>query len=515
MNEPPAVWYPQSGPQSLAYISQADELFFGGAAGGGKSDLAIGLAMTAHIRSLLLRLNSTQLEGINNRVRALMRPKDRFKTVGTYGGLLQMAEGRSLELNGCESFNDANTKFRGRPHDLKIWDELPTFPKNIYEFINGWNRTDVLGQRCRVVGAGNPPNNPEEEWVLDYWKPWLLDFTAEPGQLVWFAKIENEDKIVENGTPFVYGTKKELIYPRSRTFIPALLEDNPILERTGYRQTLQNLPEPYRSQLLYGDMNVGRSDAEHQLIPTEWIELAMKRWRQRTEWEKQNIFLTSMGVDPSRGGKDRTVLCKRFGSWVQPLIVIPGKEAKDGPAIVPKILMNLDYTEAPIIVDLGGTSGGGVVDSMNLMVKHVIVHPFNGAMASEYRDKSGRIKMRNKRTESYWRLRDALDPYGPDPLMLPDDKELKVELTAQRWYMYPSGAGIEEKEDIKKRLGRSPDRADALAMSMMDDEATGGWGFIPKTKQEPFEKIETFMGGVNPEKYPDKRPDNSWNPWGD
>src|SRR5690606_10130771 len=49
------VWQPNPGPQTKAYYSEADELLFGGQAGGGKSDLIIGLALNEHKRSRLLR----------------------------------------------------------------------------------------------------------------------------------------------------------------------------------------------------------------------------------------------------------------------------------------------------------------------------------------------------------------------------------------------------------------------------------------------------------------------------
>lgn len=37
-------WRPLPGPQTMAYSSPADELFYGGAAGGGKTDLLLGVA---------------------------------------------------------------------------------------------------------------------------------------------------------------------------------------------------------------------------------------------------------------------------------------------------------------------------------------------------------------------------------------------------------------------------------------------------------------------------------------
>jgi hypothetical protein len=49
------AWVPNVGPQTEAYYSEADEIFYGGEAGGGKTDLGVGLALTEHQRSLILR----------------------------------------------------------------------------------------------------------------------------------------------------------------------------------------------------------------------------------------------------------------------------------------------------------------------------------------------------------------------------------------------------------------------------------------------------------------------------
>jgi len=488
---PEAPWYPQTGPQSLAYLSEADELFYGGAGGCGKSDLILGLGMTAQVSSLVLRLQSSQLVDFKKRVHQLMSSKDRWQGVGAHGGILRTVEGRQIEFNGCENILDANKKFRGRPNDGKFFDELPTIPKDVYEFVSAWTRTDIAGQRTRIVGTGNPPSKPEEFWVIDRWAPWLRDFTAEPGELRWFARLDGEDKQVENGKPFQF--KKELIYPSSRTFIPGTLSDNPILEATGYRQTLQKLPEPLRSQLLYGDMKIGLSDDAHQLIPLSWIEAAMRRWEEK---EVSHLDLTCTGIDPARGGSNRSVMAKRYGNWVSRLLSIPGIATKNGPELAARMILHIENMWKPIIIDLTGTAGGGLLDSMRLLYPKLPTYGFVASGKSEYRDNSGLIKMRNQRTEAYWRLRDALDPQNGFDLALPPDDDLKLELTVQRWYQYPSGAGLLDKDEITKLLqGRSPDKADALAMTFMDSQATSGW-----VATEP-KLMQTFMGGVDPASY--------------
>jgi hypothetical protein len=43
--------------------------------------------------------------------------------------------------------------------------------------------------------------------------------------------------------------------------------------------TLQSLPEPLRSQMLYGDFRAGVQDDPWQVVPTAWVEAAMARWK--------------------------------------------------------------------------------------------------------------------------------------------------------------------------------------------------------------------------------------------
>ncbi len=64
----------------------------------------------------------------------------------------------------------------------------------------------------------------------------------------------------------------------------------------------------------------------------------------------------------------------------------------------------------------------------------------------------------------YWAIRDALDPALGGELALPPVDELTQDLTEVHWSTRSNGdIIIEEKEKIKKRLGRSPDYGDAVA----------------------------------------------------
>ena len=61
------VWVPNPGPQTVAFNSLADELYYGGQAGGGKSDLGIGAALTSHEQSLILRRFSADADSLAER----------------------------------------------------------------------------------------------------------------------------------------------------------------------------------------------------------------------------------------------------------------------------------------------------------------------------------------------------------------------------------------------------------------------------------------------------------------
>ncbi len=85
----------------------------------------------------------------------------------------------------------------------------------------------------------------------------------------------------------------------------------------------------------------------------------------------------------------------------------------------------------------------------------------------------GGMGFSNKRAESYWRLREALDPAGSPTLMIPDDKELTAELTSLRWEPQGNNIKAEPKDDQIERLGRSPDKADAVVMAFWARKRAG------------------------------------------
>lgn len=450
-----------------AYLSDADELFYGGAGGGGKSDLLLGMAGTQHHRSIIFRREFPRLREIIERSREI------FGSAGynEQQHLWRLPGGRIIEF-GAIQFEKDKENFRGRPHDLYGWDEVTEFAEGMFRFVNGWNRTTRKGQRCRIVAASNPPSSAEGEWVIRYWAPWLDGHhpnPAKPGELRWFATIKGKDEEVETGVPFEY--EGEMIRPRSRTFIPALLKDNPYLMQTGsYMSVLQSLPEPLRSQMLYGDFSVGVEDDPWQVIPTAWVRAAQARWTVNgmpKDTDGKTYPQSAIGVDVARGGKDKTVLSRRFGTWYAPLEKHAGSATPDGPAVAGLVMAALVAGGSANIDGIG--VGASVYDQCRQHKANVNSIIFSES-ATE-RDRSGQLAFANKRAQAYWQFREALDPTTGDNLALPPDPELLADLCAPKWMMRLRGIQVEEKEEIVKRLGRSPDCGDAVVLAAMQGPA--------------------------------------------
>lgn len=455
------LWTPYPGPQTQALTSPADFLYYGGAAGGGKTDLLLGAAHTRHHDTIIFRREFAQLKGVRDRAATLLRGR------GTWSGQSQtwrLRDGRTIEFGAVQYAADVH-KYQGRPHDLICFDELPHFTESQFRFLVGWNRpsaTAPTGQRCRVIGAGNPPTSAEGEWVIRFWSPWLDPAhprPAQPGELRWFiTDADGHDREVPGPAPHALPSG-ELLTPKSRTFIPARVEDNPAMMAAGYKATLQTLPEPLRSKMLKGDFGAGREDDPWQAIPTAWVQAAQARW---TPDGGTALPMTALGVDVARGGRDRTVLAARHAHWFAPLDGHPGCDTPDGPAVAGLILRRSGSHRPSVQVDVIGV-GAAVYDCGASLGLSMVA--MNAAEASDRRDRSGRLGFINRRAEWYWLLREALDPDLGAALALPPDRELLADLVAPRWKLSARGIQIEAKDDIKSRIGRSPDKGDALVLA--------------------------------------------------
>jgi hypothetical protein len=455
------LWQPagENQPQQEAYAIAREgrvmQLGYGGQAGGGKTDLALGLASTVFRRSLILRRTSPRLK------KTIARGDELFPVRFISGRKSQWRfGGRTIELAHCQYEKDW-VNYQGQDQQLIAFDEAAEFTETQVRYISGWQRTVDTHQHTLLLLCFNPPTTPEGEWIVQMFAPWIdpqyPGTKAKPGEVRWFWRdSQDKERECETGEPFTVDGKT--IYPISRTFIPASRHDNPYLGE-AYERVLDNLPEPLRTMLKEGDFTVTAKPDQWQVIPTAWVLAAMQRGR---DTPQPNVALRSVGVDVARGGDNNTVISKLYGTWFAPLVVLPGAVTPDGIEGAIQVSQQLDDV-APIFVDTIGY-GASVYDQLQLMGYREAM-AVNNSEGVGGTDLSGMYRFKNVRAASYWALREALDPNSGEAIALPDDRDLRVELTAPR---YKTGGGriqLEPKEKISERLGRSPDRADALVLA--------------------------------------------------
>jgi hypothetical protein len=252
----------------------------------------------------------------------------------------------------------------------------------------------------------------------------------------------------------------------------------------GYDQQLDALPEFLRKRFREGLFQRVTESTDLQVIPTAWIVAAMDRWIAymgtksldygnaltiyRTKNQSPNM--SAMGVDPSRGGDDETAIAIRFNDWIAPLHLTKGKYVEDGDA-VRDIIQGLRIGNPQINIDVVGV-GSSPYDSCKKMGWSVM--PINGGARACDRnnnpitDRTKLLTFRDMNAMLAWKLMEALDPQYNPTLMLPPDPKLKAELCSIRRASIDGGVvTIESKKEIKKRLGRSPDRADAVKYALL------------------------------------------------
>lgn len=456
-------WVPNPGPQTLAYDCEADQLLYGGEAGGGKTDLLLGLASQEHERSLLLRRINKDVSWLVDRMAQIIETRDGYNGQDDRWTL----PGRVIDFSGCQHPGDEQRN-KGRPKDFIGFDEASDFLEQQVEFILGWLRSTKIGQRCRAVFATNPPTSVEGEWIVRWFAPWVDPqhplYPYPMGKLLWTCRGPDDEWLwfETSGEQIVNGVSKPTI---SRTFIRSGLGDNPDLARTNYRTQLEQLPAELRKRYLEGDFTAGASDDEFQVIPTEWIRAAQDRWV-----PDDGAVMEAVGIDVAQGGKDNTVMAPRWRGksrvrhWVDRLRKWKGEQTPDG-ATVAGLFMQVQRHAAQANIDMGGGYGGSTYEKLN--EAEISCYGFVPSEGSDARTSDGRLGFKNKRAEATWRLRELLSPESDEPVALPPDAQLRADLACYRWKLVSGGIiQVESKDDIKKRIGRSPDDGDAVIIAM-------------------------------------------------
>ena len=217
---------------------------------------------------------------------------------------------------------------------------------------------------------------------------------------------------------------------------------------------------------------------EDGLLLRSWIDAAVERDRLGTFLEEAARAAPVLSVDVARYGVDSNVLAVRRGPWIKKFVrwggldlmqtvdrireiaaaedVRPGVEVRH-PELAGRY-REKSHAHGRIVVDAVGM-GAGVCDRLKQW-SYVVDEYVGGAFAARGE------KFSNKRTEAFWNIRELLEA---GKIAFPQDEKLIEELLALRWREVGGKIQLEPKDRLKSRLGRSPDRADALAMAFASD----------------------------------------------
>ena len=216
------------------------------------------------------------------------------------------------------------------------------------------------------------------------------------------------------------------------------------------------------------------SKGENNLINLREVQLAR---------ENKIIKSTSpliIGLDVARFGDDKTVFCFRRGRYCY---AFESYSKLDNVEVANRATFFIkEYKPVRIFIDAGGV-GGGVVDILNDRGYKKIVRPImfgSKALLDE--------RYHNRRAEMWDEMRKWLN--DEQSVQIPDNEELCMQLcSVKKKYDNRGRLQLEDKDEVKKRIGCSPDLADALALTFAEPVFDIGEEHYYGLKHNSIEKL--------------------------
>lgn len=187
----------------------------------------------------------------------------------------------------------------------------------------------------------------------------------------------------------------------------------------------------------------------NNLLSLAEVEAAMNRHQSKDKFE---FAQKRLGIDCARFGADRSVIFPRQGLMSYKPVIMRGATTNE---IAARVMMAKERWSSEIeLVDDTGGYGAGVIDFLSVAGESPIGINFGGKAIDP--------RYKNKRAEMWFQMADWVKRGGS----LPNIPELINELTSPTYTFDGSGKFmLESKDQIKERLGFSPDIADALCLT--------------------------------------------------
>lgn len=256
--EPEVIWAPLSEPQEQFLAAREDEILYGGAKGGAKTDslvtwVAVPVTVPGY-KGLLLRATFPELQEILDR--AIERYVPMGATWRAGESRFVWSNGASIEIGYCERLDHVN-RYQGREFGRIGYDEIGNLPDE-----RVWDKllAEVRSKQHDVPRGAACTANPGGAGHA-----WLKRrFIVPCGRLG--ARVHTYAVALPGGEKVM----------RTRRFIPARVTDNPIYANDpSYLATLAALPERMRQQLQDGNWDVGEGlaldELDERMHIVEWF----------------------------------------------------------------------------------------------------------------------------------------------------------------------------------------------------------------------------------------------------
>ena len=281
-NEADVVFKPNSGPQTNFLASPERDVFYGGAAGGGKSYALLADLLrycdNPNHRALIIRRTLDELTELVDKSKQLYPKAFPGAVFRESKAMWQFPSGATAWFSYLDKDKDV-TRYQGQAFTWIGIDEITHYPTPyVWEYLRSRLRTTDPDIDAYMRCTGNPGG-------VGGW--WVKKMYIDPAP----ANTPFAATDVETGHPLVWpqsapnGKAGQPLFLRK--FIPARLTDNPYLAESGeYEAMLRSLPEVERRRLLDGDWDVAEGaafpefsrgihvvEASQVQIPTNWLRL--------------------------------------------------------------------------------------------------------------------------------------------------------------------------------------------------------------------------------------------------
>ncbi len=339
------------------------------------------------------------------------------------------AEGRIILYGGSEilymgfSEEENISKLKSMEIGAFALDEASEIYKETFLLFHSRLRR-ILPDGSRPPYFGLLATNPEDCWLKDYFLKGEVE-----------RHTFTDDKELERHC--------DCIVTEDNVFIPSLPCDNPYLPEDYETQLEKTFPGDWINRYLRGSWDDLTGD--NKIIPRDWVDAAINR-------EIPRVDKRIISVDVARYGGDEIVIDYGLGNSLVEQDISKRKGLMETVGRI--INMSKKYNAHRVLVDDIGM-GGGVTDRLREMKEKVTPIIANARSLDD--------KFFNLKTEMWWYARQLFEN---GKVRIIDDPVLIRQISTVQYKVRDSNGTLvtEPKDDVKKRIGQSPDRADAFIM---------------------------------------------------